>query len=588
MRTEYTRAANDLISWIKQNGYAPGARLPSVRSLAEKTKLKLSTANRACLWLIGQGFLRREGQRLFLSHSPEPVATVVHPIYIVSFHGAFLRACGRYLTQRGYDFRLTEVATSDRYAVMRAALDLAHRPRAGLIVAPRTNDEETVNQLKTLQGPLLVRSDLEWGEDFTVVGLDLQRGVEKALKHLIAQGHHEVAHVSCSRKESSDQRLATIYRNVCLYYGLRFSANRLWQSDQPDSRLLRRLLQSKRRENPEVTAIFGDDRVGIAATEIFAIPDELSFVGFYNLDESAKTRPPLTTLTAPDVEGLAQICCSELIFKIEAESDRLISRMNRQLKVAPHLVLRGSTRSVESTPKPMKAPKSPTELDLGSWGNTYASIKKVGSPIWHQVDLRSYANHSLTRPHGWLGGPPLLHLPPGLRSIHGVPFKIMDEAQNEGRAVITFASPHTHTGQERLLPTRIRIPVRETARAIYFLHGCGWAVRIPFASYTLITRGGRRQTTNLVPLGGGSELLSKTEKQLQPNLQDWWPDCAQRRFPNAQPALITDPANPLRYERYIYSLEWILKKEMEIQVLEIIVDPEAGPTLALLAVSLLG
>ena len=59
-------------------------------------------------------------------------------------------------------------------------------------------------------------------------------------------------------------------------------------------------------------------------------------------------------------------------------------------------------------------------------------------------------------------------------------------------------------------------------------------------------------------------------------------------YPHAHHVTIFNPADPIEYERYLYTLEWLNPRPMdEISEIEVRVDPKAGPTLALIAVTAL-
>ena len=182
-----------------------------------------------------------------------------------------------------------------------------------------------------------------------------------------------------------------------------------------------------------------------------------------------------------------------------------------------------------------------------------------------------------------------MHFSPGLRSIHGVPFQVIEESRNGGRSVVTFRSPHTRSTGGKELPAAINIPVGGRVKALYFLHGCASARPVPFAEYTMHFKTGKKAMVPLIPLGGSSRRASKRNGKLKPNLQDWWwQEFDQQDFPHAYHATIFNPVDPEDYERTLYSLEWINRwPEQEVSHIEVRVDPKAGPTLALVAVTAL-
>ena len=154
--------------------------------------------------------------------------------------------------------------------------------------------------------------------------------------------------------------------------------------------------------------------------------------------------------------------------------------------------------------------------------------------------------------------------------------------------MVTFRSPHTHTTGGKELPITAKITVHTSVRAVYFLHGCGHALPIPFAEYLIHFKNGRIAKVPLLPLGSSKQTKRQRLSQLQPNLQDWWPENAQQDFSHARYAIVFNPADPQAYERYLYTLEWINPRPRdEVSHIEVRVNPDAGPSLALIAVTAL-
>jgi hypothetical protein len=134
----------------------------------------------------------------------------------------------------------------------------------------------------------------------------------------------------------------------------------------------------------------------------------------------------------------------------------------------------------------------------------------------------------------------------------------------------------------------VNAPVNCRVKSLYFLHGCGYEAPVSFAEYVMHDERGNSSRVPLVPLGLPQRTAHKHLRGLKPNLQDWWSGYPQRDFPHAHHVTVYNPADPAGYERTLYSLEWINPHpEDEIRYVEVRVDPKAGPTLALIAVTAL-
>ena len=193
----------------------------------------------------------------------------------------------------------------------------------------------------------------------------------------------------------------------------------------------------------------------------------------------------------------------------------------------------------------------------------------------------------MTQERSWLGKDPLLHFSPGLRSVHEIPFTVIDAKNNEGHSVVTFRSPHTHLSKGTPLPISVQIPVNQCAKAFYFLHACGWVKwQEPFAKYIIHFKNGKIVKIPLIPIG--HQRKNKLTLRFKPNIQDWWRTHEALDFPHAMYATVYNPAVPQEYERLLYTLEWINPHPKdEIDCIKVQVDPKAGPTLALIAITAL-
>jgi hypothetical protein len=368
--------------------------------------------------------------------------------------------------------------------------------------------------------------------------------------------------------------------------------SRIWETENTNPEVLREVLRAGRRRHPEVTALLCNDWAGICATETFSVPEELSVVGFGGTPEGAASHPPLTTVAIRDADAVALWGCTSLISQIQTIQSGRPPKPPTQAMLMPDLVLRKSTKALVSRKVAAKNLQQPIREKLdpaGTWRNIYPFLKRRGTHHWLQLKLSTLANHNFSRHHGWLGAEPLEHFPPGLRSIHGVPFQILDERQNEGRAVITFRSPHSHSAGQEDLPITVKMKLNSRVKALYFLHGCGHAKPIPFAEYIMHYKRGEAARVTLIPMGPSRSLAQELLGDLKPNLQDWWPDPYQpENFPHAHHVTVFNPAEPELYERSLYSLEWLNPRpDDEVDFIEVRVAPEAGPTLALIAVTAL-
>lgn len=588
--TEAVKALKDLISG---RNLGAGSRLPSARGLSAQTGFSRFVMDRACQELISQRLLVRKGYKLFVGGGDPARAPIAGEVQVLSYWQPFSRAAGRLLAELGVRHRVLELSFSrdvnPSYPLRKA---LAEKPAGVILWIPNWKQNLQLG-LQTNKIPLVICTEFSPSAmNCSVVGTDVYRGVVKAMEHLRDLGHQRIALVSCIRNAWS-RELADIYQQVCLQLNLRQAALTVWQVDTSGKSELRETLLEHRRRHPEITALFADSETATLATAHFKVPGDLSVVGLY--EPLNPCRPALTTIALREQnQCMAEWSCMELIAQIRARESGRPNRPARRVYYEPELVVRDSTRAlkaretIETLPATNGIAALPSAHPWESWRKIYPYLTKRQTHDWRQFNLTKLANHSMTRQHGWLGEDPLLHLVRGMRSIHGIPFQVIDENSNGGRAVVTFRSPHTHTTGGKQLPTSAKIAVNIPLKALYFLHGCGRAQPLPFAEYLIHFKQGRTARVPLLPMGAAKQNKPQRRDHLKPNLQDWWPENAQQDFPHARYVTIFDPADPQAYERYLYTLEWINPRPKdEISHIEVRVNPDAGPTLALIAVTAL-
>jgi len=569
--------------------------------LANRFGFTPCVTHRACQDLITRGLLIRDGYKLFVGNaSQSPSQSPIEGfVYVVSYLESFNKYVGRILTERAVQHRSLRLSWLRHQKPTSALRRIVAEKPAGIILglggAPV---QDPCLALETGTIPMVIHAETAPQTPQHSTGqIDLYRGAEKAVRHLYDLGHRHIAHVSYSNSPSLFvTELADGYRTACLKLNLKSSAATIWQMKASlEQEGLRAALLSECKRHPNVTAIFATNPIAVIATQVFRVPEDLSVVAYSgSLIDLMKAPSSLTAVGLRDLFRSNRWGCAELIFRIQAiQSGRLLPPPVHGFFV-PDLIVRGSTRALTAKEQNRSAPDarlSPGQSQpdpKASWNKIYPFLKRRKAHRWCHLDLSPLANHSLTRPHGWMGLDPLLHFPPGLHSIHGAPFHVLDETRNSGRAVLTFRSPHTHSAKGTELPARVEIHVGEPVRAVYFLHGCGHAKWLSFAEYIVhFMKGKRVAKIPLVSLGTRSSTVQRPGK-LRPNIQDWWPGLEQRDFPHAKYALVSDPANPGEYTRYLYTLEWVNPRpDDEVRHIEVQVDPKAGPALALIAVTAL-
>ncbi|MBN1886722.1 MAG: LacI family DNA-binding transcriptional regulator [Thermoflexales bacterium] len=178
-------------------------------------------------------------------------------------------------------------------------------------------------------------------DTYDVIVSDNITGAYQAITHLIQHGHRHIGLVGCHPKAypSIQERYDGYVRaledhHISERYVAKCNIVNTHQITEATSALLR--------QNPHITAIFGvNDEVALAVMDVARslgrrLPDELSVVGFDNIDLAACVSPALTTMHIDKV-GMGRLAVQLLINRIEHPDSGLV-----RVTVRPHLVERAS------------------------------------------------------------------------------------------------------------------------------------------------------------------------------------------------------------------------------------------------------
>lgn len=236
---------------------------------------------------------------------------------------------------------IEDVATGEGYSVFLssshadpgreiAVVESFHRRRvdAMIVIASRVGSLYA-ERLQELRVPIVLINNQADGDYIYSVRVDDQRGARKAVEHLIALGHRRIGYVGCHFRPPSNRRRLEGYRQALQQAGIpyapEFVLHPLSFSDVENGRIaLDRLVEAG------VTAVFCyNDRTAIGvmtrARELgVRVPEDLSVVGFDDIEAGWYVTPPLTTVHQPRYE--MGRCAMEMVLDLlagEEVADRL-------------------------------------------------------------------------------------------------------------------------------------------------------------------------------------------------------------------------------------------------------------------------
>lgn len=182
----------------------------------------------------------------------------------------------------------------------------------------------------------------------SVVMTDEKAGAEMATEYLVSLGHSQIACITGgSEQQVSSEKRKNGYFNVLKKYGIMIKDELIVEGDfsmKSGYYAGKKLLQLK---NPP-TAIFAfNDSMALGVLKVakeknISIPDELSLVGYDNIEIASYITPSLTSISQPKKE-LAQNVMNELV----RMSDRTKCNVgNKKTVLRPKLIVRNSCKKI--------------------------------------------------------------------------------------------------------------------------------------------------------------------------------------------------------------------------------------------------
>lgn len=250
--------------------------------------------------------------------------------------------------------RLLILCNSDENAEQeRNYLEVLEEQRVlGVVISPVDERNETLQRLRERGTAVVLLGRRR--HDYCSVRVDDVRGGEMAAEHLLDLGHRRLAYVTASL--SIDQyrdRLEGVHRALRAR-GLPEDSCQIIEVGSMGTAAEGRLASARLTErHPEVTGVTcGNDllALGVVAGLIrrgVRVPEQISVVGFDDIEMAAQNALPLTTIHQPKAE-LGRVATNLLL----DEALRGTAHAHREVMFQPKLVVRETTQHIEAAELP--------------------------------------------------------------------------------------------------------------------------------------------------------------------------------------------------------------------------------------------
>jgi len=336
----------------------PPARPPTLRDVAERAGVAVSTASRA---LTRPGRLRAATEEHVravaaeLGYEPSPSAralssgrtrmvALVVPDVTNPYYFGIVRGTAARLRAAGYVHVLVDTEESVD-AEDRALRALRPTVDGAVLAASRLDDARLQRWARDLRLVTLNRP-LPGGAGRGVL-VDTAGGSVRALEHLAALGHRRVAYAAGPPTSWSDQRRRAALRTAARRLGVElvvlgpYAPVREAGAEAADAVLAARVTAARVTAGRVTAVLAFDDLLAFGMLDRFAardvdVPGDVSVVGCDDVFGADLVRPGLTTVAAP-IERVGALAADLLLARIEGRDPPPLRQ------VPTRLVIRGST-----------------------------------------------------------------------------------------------------------------------------------------------------------------------------------------------------------------------------------------------------
>ncbi|MDF3299468.1 LacI family DNA-binding transcriptional regulator [Streptomyces tropicalis] len=216
----------------------------------------------------------------------------------------------------------------------------------GVILAPATEQDETPLHVRDAGMPLVfVDRDLAGGEHFDAVLVNNREGGRQAASHLLSLGHTRIAAISGQQETTPGRHRREGFVEALADGGLELLPEFDLTGDFREESGYQLTLQLLSSAEPPTALFTANNLMTVGALKALhdmrvGIPDQVSIIGFDDLDTGPLLNPPLTVIDRPMVEQ-GVLAMRLLLQRLGQGDDR--GGGSRRITLDTKLVRRGST-----------------------------------------------------------------------------------------------------------------------------------------------------------------------------------------------------------------------------------------------------
>lgn len=349
---KYRQLKEILRKEIDEGKLKVGDRILSEEKIAERHGVSLGTVRQAMAELVNEGLIYKEqGKGTFIAEKKKK-KTFTIGLLLTDIGNPFFSQLARSIQEKAHILKYSVIYynTNDQLLRETESIDMLIKRRVdGVILVPvlKNGEERLMQKLRKNDIPFvyLDRYLNEPASDYVII--DNLSGVRQAMEYLISLGHKKIGCISAQPFTQVLEQRVKAYKKLVREKALATDAPLAQISNLSDDKggydAANKLFSMKNRP----TAIFAtNDIIAIGAYKAakdrgIRIPQDLSLVGFDDIEASSHLVVPLTTISQP-INEMGKVTVKILAKKSEGKDSQRLQK----IVLEPKLVIRESCRKI--------------------------------------------------------------------------------------------------------------------------------------------------------------------------------------------------------------------------------------------------
>jgi LacI family transcriptional regulator len=329
----------------------------NIREIAERARVSAATVSRVvnCIPTVNRKLAKRVWNTVGeLGYSPNRQARglvsgksrilgLVVSAMTDPFSPEIIQSFETHAVQRGYEILVTSTLHDPKRIELSARRMIERRIEG---VAVLTFGSELLVEILRAQGIPLVYVDVEpCFSKASAVRIDYGHGIRQTVQHLAALRHERIGYVTGPSNSKTASAKRSAFEKCIAEIGLRASSELIFARDDTVEGGMSTFTYLAQLRNRPTAIICSNDMTAVGVMRRsyelgFAVPQDLSVVGFDDIPLARFINPPLTTVRVPQAE-LGRLAFHALISEVDRAEHE--TSKPKEYVLSTDLVLRRST-----------------------------------------------------------------------------------------------------------------------------------------------------------------------------------------------------------------------------------------------------